>query len=137
MTLAVGDPVTLVDGIANRGNVGSRSHGVVAGFGRVNVQVRISDSWQKDLIGKVFPVPGKHLEYGHFGYVRASDGIAATITEFTARHEVAIERDADAMVRSLIIASRGLSIITREQAEQILALWRRTASPSQAQSSSS
>lgn len=57
--LRVGDPVSLrYGGIANRGRVGANSRGEVTGFGRVNVQVHISDSSSDDLIGTTVAVPG-------------------------------------------------------------------------------
>ncbi|MFD6108303.1 hypothetical protein ACFWFQ_37255, partial [Nocardia salmonicida] len=87
--LEVGDPVTLYyGGIANKTYVGENSRGNVTGFGSVNVQVRLTDSRSEDLIGKVVPVPGTHLKYGHVGYVRAAD----LMPEVQRDYEAAIEK---------------------------------------------
>ncbi|BDT97004.1 hypothetical protein IFM12276_00330 [Nocardia sputorum] len=121
--LAVGDPVTLVGGIANRGGqAGRQSHGEVDRFGPVNVHVRITDSSDESLIGNVVPVPGHHLSYGHSGYVRASDGIKAAMEEGRQSIEAAVSNRADEALRELIKTARERSIITPEQGRQLWAL---------------
>ncbi|BBX87849.1 hypothetical protein MAUB_57220 [Mycolicibacterium aubagnense] len=108
--LRVGDPVSLrYGGIANRGRVGANSRGEVTGFGRVNVQVHISDSSSDDLIGTTVAVPGAHLKYGHVGFVRALDRLA----------DIRENGRTDAVLALITLAAER-EIITREQAQ---ALW--------------
>lgn len=118
--LQIGDPVTLYyGGIANRGYVGTNSHGSVTGFGRVNIQVRISDSRSMDLIGTAVPVPGSHLKYGHVGYVRAADLIADTLREI---EDAAITKrisDQTEFLRAVVGLATERAIITGEQAQEL------------------
>lgn len=124
--LNVGDPVTLVGGIANRGRVGYQSHGEVDRFARTNVYVRISDSSSEELIGQVVPVPGGHLSYGYSGYVRAADGMRSAMEDM----QLAIERDVrtktEAALKDLILTARDRSIITPEQTVDLWRLWKET-----------
>ncbi|WP_418001548.1 hypothetical protein ACNO8X_14510 [Mycobacterium sp. PDNC021] len=105
-------------GIANRGRGGANSRGEVAGFGRVNVQVRISDSSSDDLIGTTVAVPGAHLKYGHVGFVRAIDRLADLR-----------ENDRTDAIHELITLAAERAIITQEQAQALRSLTEDVAQP--------
>ncbi|MGQ4616452.1 hypothetical protein [Nocardia sp. R7R-8] len=119
--LEVGDPVTLYyGGIANKTYDGQNSRGNVTGFGSVNVQVRLTHSRSADLIGKVVPVPGSNLKYGHVGYVRAADQLAELQREYDAAIQKGKQERAESALFEVIKLATERQIITQEQGR---ALW--------------
>ena len=71
------------------------------------------------MIGTTVAVPAKHLAYGHVGYVRAADGLAACSREFNEAEAKRRREDRTATIRALIALATGRDIITPEQAESL------------------
>lgn len=118
--LRAGDPVTVWNEIAKGGRgYGARSHGIVVSFGSVNVQVRITDSEWRELIGTTVPVKGASLSYGHNGHVRLGDRMAELTEERSAALEKGKQdRAADVLLAVIELATKR-SIITRQQAQDL------------------
>ncbi|MFD6395571.1 hypothetical protein [Nocardia sp. NPDC060249] len=115
--LAIGDPVTLVGAIAGRAHLGRGKHGAVAGFGRKYVQVVI-DSGAHYMAGEQVTVEPGDLLYGHSGYQNHSDKIRV------------IEDDlAGDRIDELLQLGCNCGVITADQAEQLVQLWKETRFP--------
>ncbi|WP_280397460.1 hypothetical protein [Nocardia carnea] len=121
--LKVGDPVTVWDEVVKGGRgYGRRSHGTVASFGSVNVQVRIEDSDWRELIGTTVPVKGSSLTYGHNGHVHLADQIAETNREYSAAIEQGKQDYAEDVLLAVIEVATQREFITQEQGRELLSL---------------
>ncbi|MFE3444949.1 hypothetical protein ACFXNW_18110 [Nocardia sp. NPDC059180] len=118
--LRVGDPVTVCNQIVKGGHgYGRRSHGTVASFGPVNVQVHITDSDWGELIGNTVPVKGDSLTYGHKGHVRLGDQLAEIVGEGNAVMEKAKQDHAESVLCEVIKLAKERGIITVEQGREL------------------
>lgn len=122
--LAVGDPVTLT-GDVHRRRYGRRSHGTVSNFGSVLVHVRISDSSVESMIGQVVPVQPGDLQYGHHGDAQVST-LGGAMAQMQAEIEALVQTTIGNQVGELIRTARDRSVVTSEQAAQLLGIWRET-----------
>ncbi|MEU4319658.1 hypothetical protein AB0F85_07280 [Nocardia fluminea] len=121
--LRAGDPVTVWREIAKGGRgYGARSHGTVVSFGSVNVQVRITDSEWRELIGTTVPVKGASLSYGHDEHVRLGDQMVELMAEGSAAFEKAKQDRAEDVLVAVIKLATERGIITREQGRELWVL---------------
>ncbi|MGQ4596454.1 hypothetical protein [Nocardia sp. R6R-6] len=122
--LSVGDPVTLLGGLARRGwPTGKGSHGAVKSFGSVYVHVLISNGRKFIDDGDVVQVLGDKLAYGHFD-ISEAEQVARDQQEleFKAGIEARERRRAQLAVLDFIYLAAERSIVTKEQLDAMLAL---------------